>query len=443
MMTVSQSKPPDIPDFLKPGDGFEADKLYPGLRCLELAKLCSAEFGIPLSISIPAILTVAAHALGECVQLDLGYTRLSAPFNLMVVTPESKPLWIDALLRPFGLDLEQNMTRRLVEQSEGQKKPTESRKETGRDSTETQVEMLAAQIGILHRTVDRITCSGLRTPFIPPAIDRVVTLTTPKAGLHRTMATLTSEERRELQSALWERGSQTGSFNAPDRPARPSFFWQLPASTAPVFFRKNLWLKRFPFLLLECPGSDIPELAQTRFVKQFAPLCDRLFLKRFTTTGKPELAGPDARALKPITDFLREAQAWEAAADRPFEVRWIAELGARLALIMMEIDADQSLSKATYIMYGLELAKNLARTHLINLSARLPLEVPDDADNADMTDLERSLYLRICKKGRADGVELRRSFHQLTAENRDRALAKLTQHGLIECIDGQWQRKAA
>lgn len=435
--------PPDFPDFLKPGEGFDGDRLYAGLKCLELAKLCSADFGLPANISIPSILAVAGHVLGESVQLDLGYTRLSAPFNLMEVTPENKPLWVDAMLQPFGDELEENMTRRLVEQNGGQKAASGSGRGTGKDPTDAQVELLAAQMGILHKTVDRITCSGLKPPFLPPAIDRVVTLTTPKAGLHRAVTALTSPERREFQSALWECGSQSGNCSASERPARPCFFWQLPKSVAPVFFRKNRWLKRFPFLLLECPISEVPELAPTRFLREFASLCDRLFLKRFTTAGKPKIIRPDSRALKPITEFLRQAQAWESEAERPFEVRWIAELGGKLALIMEAIESDQPLSTATLILYGLELAKSLARTHLNNLSARLPLDVPDDADNADLTDLERSLYLRICKRGSASDTELRRSFHRLRAADRDHALSALSREGFIECIEGRWQRKAA
>jgi len=432
--TEFNSKPGlTVPECLQPSAKYEEWQSLVSAEILDIATGFTRQFGVDLEVSALSVLAAAAQALGAAHQVELPHTRLTAPFNVLILTPESEPLWTGVPMRFLRDGLEDY----LIEHYVGQNTESEQHLKAALDTREriAQSRTLAREL-LAGRTMTTVYRESAVGPFVACPFDRCVTLATPRQGLLRTTAKLSAVQKLKLEDALLggeplSSDATTGAF------AMPSFFWHQLDAKAGEFFRQNSWLRRLPFLLLRTEDCGFPNLdAGCDAARAFHKIGQQFFAQRIRLSPRSKVLQLDAENGKPAMEFLHAAQQSNSKSTEPMPLRWVAELGLKFALVQMGFEKIDKLS-TKLVKRSLELAKHFTRVHLINLAAFDSSFAAENAATADLTGRERKVYLKICGSEGISPAELRRGIRDMSASERDEIVARLISLGLIRVEGGR------
>jgi hypothetical protein len=182
--------------------------------------------------------------------------------------------------------------------------------------------------------------------------------------------------------------------------------------------------------------------ADAPVVRQFGRLSEILFEERHAAAGSPRVLRLDATTGKPMMKFIDEMARFQAKAGESASFQWVADLGLKFALILMRLENAPQLD-VRLVENGLELAKFYARRQIEVLSAFDQGNTVDSAETADLNERERRAFLKICESGGITRADLRISFHQMSASDRDTIVARLLELGLIRAEGRLLKQKAA
>lgn len=421
-----------IPDCLNPSADFEDWRATISLDVLPIATEFSRQFGIDLEVSVASVLASVALALGGSIQFELPHTRVTSPFSVLVLTMEQKPVWTGVPLRFLRDGLEDYLAREFVFDVDSEAKVGSEQKfreaidpaERLQNAKSRVRELLAGNI------LETIHRESVVAPFPVPPLDREVALGTPRKGLLGAIARLNEPQKLHLEDAL-SGTKQTSSASSGTSIATANFFWQLPEAKSKALFRQSAWLRDTPFLLLRTEEASFPNLdANSNVVKAFDNIGRRFLAERIQFSGHPRPIRLDSKQGKPVMEFLHGVQQWERESDDAYPLRWVAELGLKFTLILMRFREIEK-PDPFLVECGFELAKHFARIHLKNFSAFREFLGAENADTADLSHLERQVYLKICEAKQITKADLRASFHQMSAAERDEIVSKLLAIGLI------------
>lgn len=413
---------------------------------LGLAGAFSKQFRVSIEEGVMSLLTTVSHALGESEQVALPHGNLSSPFNWLAVTADQEPIWPGTLLRYLRTGIEELIERQLrIQQSRSDRDAETDRKAEEAIDPEKRFERLseAAGLQISRRIVDTVTRDNPKPPFDRPPIDRAVSLLTPPSGLLRSLSKFSELEILGLEEAL--AGARASSLR--DRTvgpgSSPSFVWQLPEANARAFFRQHGdWLGRIPTVVTRGTQPSFPCIdTNAPVLRQLDRLAELLFNERHARHGNPRVHHLDSETGKPVMRFLDEVGRWQVAMKDDAPLRWVADLGIKLSLSLMRLEEEQKLNPHL-VENGLELAKHFARRRIEILSATGWTHGTENTETADFTTQERRAYLKICESDGITRAELRRSSHKMTADERNRIVAKLLSCKLIQ-QDGRILRQNA
>lgn len=443
---------PEIPPWLEPdqqSDHFATPRL---LAISELVDAFAGEFHIDYELALATLLAGAAHALGGAVRIDTTLGSVEPPFSLLVVTPERDPVWaripVRFLIDEFGPAM--RAFARTAEIAEKSNAGTGTRDGTGgKDAKPDQGEV--ARKMYADRVSERITTGSLVPPYPRLPFDHHVLLVNPPNGLVRAFRQLEVGDRFRLESALSSDRPLPVAAGAPPA-AVPSFYWTIPRHDASKLLGENPWLAGLPFLMLEsdAPGGVTLDPNRGCVGAIFRQHFD-LFVQRHNAMGAGRCYSAGARCFDPVREFLGQAQAWEAGADRKSKIsaRAVAQLALRLTLLFTVLDGK---TEPDHIAAdcGLTVARQLFGRHCRTLATYAPapaLAKPTPAPTPDMSGLdnrERAVFLRICERPGITGPELSRSFTWLRKDERDRILVELVGRNLVRLEKGGlWQGLAA
>jgi len=435
-----------IPEPLHPAKDFDDWRVCLRPDALGLAGAFSKQFRVTVEEGVMSLLTTVSHALGDSEQVALPHGNLSPPLNWLAVTAEQEPIWTGALLRYLRIGLEEQVENRLrLHNARSERGEKTDRKAEEAIVPEKRLERLTEAAGLqaLRRIVDTITTDNPKPPFDRPPIDRVVSLLTPQGGLLRSLSRLSPLEILALEETLT--GVRTSSIRIqPTGPATtPFFLWQLPEVDARAFFRQHgKWLRQVPAIVTRgtqpsfpCINIDAPVL------RQFDRLAQLLFTERHARHGKARVHQIDAKSGKSVMRFLNEAGKHQVARKDDLPLRWVADLGIKFSLSLMRLEEEQALNRRL-VQNGLELAKFFARRRMEILSVTGWGDGAENAETADLSMEERRVYLKICESDGLTKAELRRSSHEMSANERDRIVAKLLSVRLVR-QDGKLLRQNA
>ena len=144
----------------------------------------------------------------------------------------------------------------------------------------------------------------------------------------------------------------------------------------------------------------------------------------------------------PVIKFLDGVARRQARGDESASFQWVAYLGLNFALTLMRMEETTKLD-VRLVENGLELAKFYARRRIELLSAFDLGKAADSAETADLNDRERLAFLKICESGGITRANLRPSFHQMSASDRDAIVARLLELGLIKAEGTLLKQNAA
>ena len=436
----------EVPELLRPAESHADWRICLRHDSLTLALEFAQQFRLQPEEAVATLLLTASHALGESLQMELPHVDITPPFNLLVITPESEPVWTGVPLRFLSSGIEKHVEQQLrfqrVQERAGQQDKGVARAGLPQEHLQNLHE--AAALRMLRQIADSLVCDQVCPPFGRPPIDKAVSLTTPRRGLLKTLAELSPLERLCLEDSLL--GVQCLRLDRPmsGLPGRPSFFWQVSEVEAQVFFRQHgSWLQRVPFVMVHCPQTGFPCLdVDAPIVKQFHRLSEILFNERHARAGNPHVLRLDATNGKPVIKFLDEVARRQASGDESASFQWVAYLGLKFALTLMRMEETTKLD-VRLVENGLELAKFYARRRIELLSAFDLGKAADSAETADLNDRERLAFLKICESGGITRANLRPSFHQMSASDRDAIVARLLELGLIKAEGTLLKQNAA
>lgn len=439
-----EPKLPEVPVPLLPADSHADWRICLRHEALALAQDFARQFRLQLEDAVATLLLTAAHSLGESLQIELPHGDITPPFNLLAVTPEANPVWTGVPLRFLsgGIEkrVEQQLRLRRIQEEAGKK--DEAFVKAVLPEQWLQKAHEAAGLHVLRQIADTVVCDQVSPPFSRTPIDRAVSLTTPRRGLLRTLAELSPLERVCLEDSLLGVQCLRQTSPTPVPPGRPSFFWQVPEAEARSFFRQHgHWLKRVPFVMVRCKETGFPCLdADAPVVRQFGRLSEILFEERHAAAGNPRVLRPDATIGKPVMKFIDEMARLQTKAGE--SASWVGDLGLKFALILMRLEKAPKLD-VRLVENGLELAKLFARRQIEVLSAFDQGNTAASAETADLNELERRAFLKICESGGITRADLRESFHKLSASDRDAIVARLLKLGLIRAEGRLLKQNAA
>lgn len=426
-----------IPDFLKPADDSDEDagvshwEMFVGPPLSEAVLDFAASYGIDHNIAFGTIMAVFSQALGRSIAIELPDRLVTAPFNLLILTPEPAPLWTTAPLRFHRLELGDFILNRTWKQNPLNENPSPQAYEKHQSA--------------VFRIASRIYREDLRPPFKPGMPDRHVMVGTPKRGLIEKLRNLSPSQLLELQEAfdddsdwLWRQGSNPH--------AMASFFWQLSTAQAALFFQRHPWVGRIPFLLLRTEEPGYPQLQNDlACLETFRGFHQRILTKRQARKGEMVRRRIPAPSLKPYMALLYRGQRELGSSRLPFYVptpSMVVDLGLKFCLTLMALQDVVELHPRD-IANCLETAKRYLCTHLNNLSAYQQLLAAEGAELAGLTRREREAYRKILEAGRLTAAKLRKTFHQMSAAERDDIVLNLLDRGLIRKEGDYLTRTAA
>lgn len=452
--TTTSPHPPGgrLPSFLDPVGCTRELGIWTGHQLnLEVSEF-ARHFRVEPDLALVALLAGAAHCLGGSVQWRMPWGRIRPPFNVLLITPEPDPLWVQVPLRFLRDDLPEEMLQliqlpqthvrrnaphpdptRQPHPPTDQDKPSQNPRQSASKQEPTP---MGAQTRQLIAPLYRESVAG---PFPPCLLDGQVTLATPRSGLVTALKRLTELERLHLEASLL--GGRELMAPAPTQPAgHGSFLWHCPTHQVGDLFGHQGWLARIPFLMMQSHVPGFPHLEENGLIATHQRRCRELFRTRFWTQSVRtlELSRDDQ---EPVMRFLHDAQVSESRYPDPYAALWVAELGLKLTLILMRIRGHTEPGPVG-IQNGLDLAKRWARIHYENLAAYRGVVQNRAAENAALTERERAVYLRIVEQGRIRKADLRKGFHRMAARERDELVAGLLTKGLIR-QDGDYLRQRA
>lgn len=448
-MSEDDKKPlpsPEFPEPLLASEGYSDWRACLRPDALELTTEFSHQFRVTQEESMLSLVTTVAHALGESMQVSLPHGSLSAPFSWLAITSEHDPVWTSSLLRYLhtGLKERAEYQSRIIGERSRREAGTDRKAEETIDPAR-KVERLseAAGLQILRQIANTVTRDNPTPPFPCSPIDRVVSLVTPPGGLLKHLSKLSPLGLLELEESLMGMGSRSVHSGDLGSSSLLSFIWQIPSADIAAFSRQHdIWLRNIPFVVTLGRQPSFPCIeTNAPVLQQLDRLSKALFHERHTLHGNPRKQVIDAKAGKPVMRFLDDVGKWQAATRDLLPLRWVADLGLRISLSLMRLEEEQKLD-ARLVENGLELAKHLARRKIEIFSASGWTQTTENAETADLNAEERRAYLRICETNGLSTADLRRSRHGLTADERDRIVAKLLSRGLIR-KDGRLLRRNA
>ena len=436
----------EIPAPLRPATEYSDWRVCFRRDALDLAAEFSKQFRVTGEEAVVSLLTTVSHTLGESEQVELPYGNISPPFNWLAITAEQDPIWPGTLLRYLRTGIEEHYENRI--RAQHARSAPEAENDTMVEEAinpEKRLERLSEAAGLqaLRSIVNTITVDNPRPPFDQPPIDRAFSLLTPPGGLLRNLSKLSHLEILGLEEALAGIRASSLRDQPTGTPAKPSFVWQLSEADARAFFRQQGdWLLTLPFVITRGGKSSFPCLdTNAPVLRQFDRLSQLLFTERHARHRNPRVHRIDAKLGKPIMKFLDEVGKDQLGARNTNRLRWVADLGFKFSLSLMRLDEKQELNPQL-IQNGLELAKFIARHKIELLSATGWGHPAECAETADLSSEERRAYLKICESAGMTKAKLRRSSHEMTAEERNRIVAKLLSSGLIR-QDGKYLRQNA
>lgn len=397
---------------------------------LKIASGFSRQFGISLQVAVSCVLSAAAQYLGGSISFELPHRRVAPPFSLLVISPDLDPIWPLVPLRFFREELEEYLHQQFALDESERGRSEKDLKMAVDPSERLKAAQSNARRLLAGNVLDRIYRESAAAPFPISPLDWHVTLGNPREGLVRAVRKLPPLSMLSLQDALLG-GGPNSSISSASSGADTAFLWHLPERDAKPFFRQLPWMRRIPFVLLQSDAKSFPNLdTEGSAVAALGKVGRRFFGERIARAARPKRVKLTATIGKPVMQFLQEAQTWNATADSPVPLTWVAELGLKFALIRMRFREVSEPDPFT-VHAGLELAKHLARDHFQNLAAWLSGPRTESADFAELTPVERRVYLLIGENPGITKADLRRRIRNLSATGRDEIVVRLLAMGLI------------
>jgi len=438
--------PHDVPEILRAAVSHADWRIGLHQVALTLALDFARQFRLQPEDAVATLLMTVSHCLGESLQVELPHGVITPPFNLLAITPETHPMWTGVPLRFLSSGIGKHVEHRLSLQR--------VREQTGKQDEAAAHAVLyeqwaqqaneSAGLQMLRQIADTVVCDQVRPPFVRPPLDRAVSLTTPRRGLLKTLGELSPLERVCLEDSLLGVRCIRDGNPAPGPPARPSFFWHLPKAQACAFFRQHgCWLQGVPFVMMHCRETGFPNLdVEATAVLRFDRLSEIVFGERHARSGKPRVFRLEAEVAKPVMKFIDEVARRQSKGEESASFQWVADLGLKFAMILLKLEESKKLD-VRLVKNGLELAKFYARRRIEFLSAFDLGQAADSAETADLDDRERRAFLKICESGGITRADLRKTFHEMTAAERDVIVARLIELGLIRAEGRLLRRNAA
>jgi hypothetical protein len=427
----------DIPDHLRPDQHFGHISAFKLTNVWKAASGFSKDFAIELEVALVAVLAAFAHAMGGLVRTSTTFASIEPPFSLLIVTPETDPIWPEVPVRflthEFNAAMHRSLEAYLI-----QKRKERCKK--GQAPSDTSLKDAAELANLLYvdGMVERITTSSVHFPFPRSLLDNHVLLSTPAVGLRKALRQLEPLQKFHLENAL-----STGTrLVAPDgvrSSGVPAFYWQLSKNDLAPFLKENPWLACVPFVILETAMPGMAHLdSSLPCVVELHNRCEKLIGERHDARGVGRRITTDDKTFHPYRQFIEAAQAagsedCQACFLAP---RTIAELGMKFTSVLTVLEKKRQ-PDTLEVQLGLELAKRLAvRRHRI-LSAALPPEDAKTSPNlSGLTSRERAVFLRVVERDGLTKTELGRTFNRMSKEERDGILVNLATRNLVAIREG-------
>jgi len=412
------------------------------------------------------LLQVLGATHGASIGLQVAHTKITSPFNLVMVEEGGKSAnWFVALGRHFAVTIQQRIGKFEKHLKEVRKCGIPAGMPSMALSKETQAHPQGTKGDYLGEVARRLAMgdgpigSALVQRTLDPSQleeailkspDGSVLVETPASGVVEAVSRLKEIERARLSDWLMESGGgETLSLSDASVRGNLCFRWLVPRTEVGVLMRMSQCaFTRIPALFFKGEGTspnaylnDVP--ASLNAVHRILDMVMAKRLRQGEKSAVYELKGLEA--LKVIEDFHDAAMAWESSKENPFKisVKWFADYALKMGLLRRVFGFSQEELQES-IEFGVELMKHFGRRHIATLLSVLsePAVETDRVATLNLTDRERSVYLRICDRGPISKVELRRSFFEMRAKERDQILARLMEAGLVEMKEGLVQSKA-
>jgi hypothetical protein len=431
--------PIQIPSFLAPDESVRGIEAFRILGIFELVDRFANEYQVEHEIAFTSLLAGFGHSIGGAFEIDSALGKIRSPFSLLLVTPETEAIW-SRIPNRFVVDDFEGTMRAFSRVNLGNNKLD---KDTEAAPSDPEADGLAQAVETAKsvyagKVAERITTSSLAAPFLREPFDHHVLLTAPPTGLSRAFSQLSSDERFRLEQALCSNSPmppRTGEVSG----GVPSFFWQVDRHEARRFIEQNPWFAWMPFLMLESTTPGVAKLEVDRkSAGEIHRRCFELFVMRHVAMRRPTtFSVRDDATFRPLGKFLTKAHAWETKFETPSLARpaRVAEHALRFALLFTILDKKPEPDEAAVFM-GLELAKRLHIRHLKTLAKFLPIAPSEVPDTEGLSDLERRVYFRVCKRPGLSPSKLGRTFRGMMKTERDQLIATLMGRRLVELRDG-------
>ena len=435
----------DCPEFLKPSRSWE--ELRRDLAIRDIAGEVADVFGADELNVTTIILQLLASAYGGGIRLKLAHADLTPGFNVMVATKgHGTPHWFAALTKHFCIDLQQSVLRvaQGVEQGDGMFTAPPSNESTGELNAPRPD--YKDEIRCLYFTGELPPdCSALVVPSVEAktianclndSIDGNIVLTTPARGVIETLTEMKSQDRNKVTSWVqesWLAGMLTSVDGA--LPGTIHALWTVPESKFDKVMAFPEW-RRLPILLMQ---DDRDEKEKRSFVsgeqsalKTLSRMLEIAFCGRLRGLRRPTtIKLHNATIMTPVEEFHGELLEWEQSPENQngLNFGWLADLSLKLAMIYFILEEQSKSVMGKAIKLGVEIAKRLGQRHWEIMSTyRAEDDIPA---TAAFTDMERKVFLKICERGPISRKDLRRTFHRMPAQERDRILTRLIEGRLI------------
>lgn len=459
--SAQESQPAGYPACLDPGVGL--DDLMQGFFPADMIEKLAEVYDVkPLYLSAAFFHTLAA-ARGASLKARVGAATLPVGFNLATVGDHHMaPQWMRTISGVFTQNLQRKI-KGIQEELSGKvdaKLVKQRNEERARELQARQRVNLAATVTRYVRAtrksiVGALVLHGTEPSRMERAIllspDFHVLLDNPPTGFLEEVRTLDHKRLRQLGGLLV--GGEDADLLCPHEGfAFGGVRLRLELSAADVVsFMQIPQLRNSETLFLPASSQaggavDVPEaiiglmeqLIELWFDIRMAAVANGGQSKRLTWHGDERNA-----------EFVGDLREWERSPANHFRlpVQWLARLAWKLATLHYELPTQDARDEERSLRFGLELTKYLGRRHLkllmSVLAAPQSAAASATAATADLSDRERSVYLRICQYGPISAIELGRSFHRMASRERDRILAKLLERGLVRFEADRVRQSAA
>jgi hypothetical protein len=442
-----------------------------------LAAEGQALMGLSADVITVAGLAHLAASLGRSCLLDDGATQIPACFNLAVVQDSiSTGDWLATLGRGWqdaATKLQcPRSTQEKAEIIHSLKQVTNQRRH--RSGIDPQFEALEDQLPLVmanmlrRRTISTSVDPEAVMRAIVDSMDQCVVLVNGASDPMKEWSHLTPGKQHKLAEMLslsWQGKPISITGKGADIPGVVHVLWQthLESTRRAILARRTSAMNRsVPILLFRQSGTAkrLPDVTAKPFTGWTKCFEDAYSYRLRSSTGEStilELDNPSRMIAEEFYSQFSAALAQTPAAMQD-HLRWLPELVLRLyILVVVSSSMDKHTSagssspqpdlKRNAMLKAVRLTRWLCQEHYCVVRANYEMGDTDSpglaTDSTDKDELAENILTKLRGNGPQAPRELQRSFHNLSAQDRDKAIAHLKSTGqVVETSDGRLEMAA-